>query len=282
MKDDPSKDTPAMLAVREKTAKRDSLKLKRLVEPLPQAPHPTAMVKKRRWSTDPMADCGKTQSNKRQRNTLVLLDRRVANDTQTALTMRLFRTTTNWSAYMKELQKAGPKSATKAMVIAAHPTDTIFKMQAQLLGGFFTCEQCVAQALHENAHTSPQGMFYPGMNRSKAFKVWLSNRLSETTNPDVKLFCDTLQATCDPGSAWNLERVQRAERLAKHQRKYVRESGPRSRPRTSMAAVCLDIDDKRAMTRTHFLECKGIVRTLDEFVAQYSSVNRSVPCSGDW
>ena len=252
MKDDPSKDTPAMLAVREKASKRESLKRKKLVEPLPQEPRPTAMVKRRRWSADPMADCGKTQSNKRQHNTLVLLDRRVANDTQTALTMRLFRTTTNWSAYMKELQKAGPKSATKAMVIAAHPTDTVLKMQAQLLGGFFTCEQWVAQALRERAHKSPQGMFYTGMNRSKAFKVWLSTRLSETTDPDVKPVCDTLQAMCDPGSAWNLERVQRAERLAKHHRRYVRESGPRSRLGTSMVAVCLDLDDKRAMTRTHF------------------------------
>ena len=99
---------------------------------------------------------------------------------------------------MKELQKAGPKSATKAMVIAAHPTDTILKMQAQVLGGFFTCEQWVAQALRESAHKSPRGMFYTGMNRSKAFKVWLSTRLSETTDPDVKLACDTSQAMCDP------------------------------------------------------------------------------------
>lgn len=49
-----------------------------------------------------------------------------------------------------------------------------------------------------------------------------------------------------------------------------------------MAAMCLDMVDNRDLIRATLSERKGIVRTLDEFLARHSTVNRSIQCSGRW
>lgn len=127
---------------------------------------------------------------------------------------------------MNELKECGPKATTKAMVIAGHPSNTAFKLQAQLLSGLFTCKQWVAQALGK--HSPPQVVFYTRINRSKEFRLWLSDALLASTKPEVGPTHAMLEAMSGANTARRLSRAFEADRLATHHRKYVSRHGPRS------------------------------------------------------
>ena len=63
---------------------------------------------------------------------------------------------------------------------------------------------------------------------------------------------------------------------------YISEHGPRSRPSSSIAALCLDDKDKQNLLNGFKKEYRYLVQGLGEFLAAHSHVDSRRPCAGQW
>lgn len=209
--DDPSKDPAPMLAVRENVAERDRRRrhCRRKSQPRHVQSRSAVGPHSRLW----------VRPNHQGRSTtlFVLHHSKIGHAMQDSLDLRNVRLTTSWRAYMNELKEGGPNATTKAMVIAEHPPTTAFKVQAQLLSGFFTCKQWMAQSL--SRHRPPHCVFYTSNRLVVRCLVGINKTGGRAYTRNVR------------DHAWRkycmgVVTIINTDRLATHHQKYVSRHGP--------------------------------------------------------
>ena len=207
----------------------------------------------------------------------LLLDQRHAEVADT-LTRRRWIVTHNVVTYVKAVQDQ-KNGALHGMVAARNLSDVTPRMFVQLIGGFLTTSAWVNKALLSQS-SPPEGVFYKGLSRSVPFTFFLSEQLRASS--DLNMVVDILTVLASRDTIWKVCLVGDEAELVAHCEAYISKHGPRSRPSTSIAALCLDNKDKRSVQLGFSKEYKHLVQEFGDFLAAHSHVDRSVPCAGQW
>jgi len=165
------------------------------------------------------------------------------------------------------------------MVVGTNLMDETARMQAQIMGVFFTAVPWVHKAMRGSQNMPPEGVSYSGLRRTELL-VYLSARLRGSKA--LEIVVDTIRALSSGESAWKLKLLTNHLQVIDVYKSYVAARGDRSRPAGKIAAVCLNDDDRRHMQSTTFKECASVVQTFNAFLLQHSHVDRDVVCGGVW
>ena len=187
--------------------------------------------------------------------------------------------TSNVVTYLKTVQNNKKHGALHGMVVAKNLHDVMPRLFVQLIGGFLTTSAWVHKALLKQS-IPPEGVFYKGLSRLVHFTFFLSKRLRESSN--LKMIVDISTALSSPGTTWKVRFVTKPVKLIDACKTYISEHGPRSRPSTSIAALCLDDEDKRSLQSGVQKEYRNLFHSLRDFLDATSHVDRGVACAGRW